>query len=115
MPLKSLNGKGWLSIANLLSLLSTERYGKGWRNLYEMDIERVLADLYFTMPFDISIIEATKKLEIGSDGKDTFTPAGKIYLGEPYYIDGEAAELENMPTPYLDLIDDAESELERQG
>jgi len=111
-PLKSINGRGKLTIANLLPLLSVERYGKNWHSLMEFDIERVLADLYFTMPFDMGIIEGTRKLDIRSDGNDASVSCGKIYQGEPYYIDREVSTAMKIETAYLDFVDEAEAELE---
>ncbi len=114
-PLKVDDGKGRLSIANLLSLLSVERYGKNWKNLHEFGIENVFADLYFTMPFDMGIVDATQMLDFKSGGDDKISSHGKIYQGEPYYIDGEVSGILGFDTPYLDLIDEAEAELDVDG
>ncbi len=111
-PLKTEDGHGKLTIANLLSLLSVERYGKNWKNLNEFDMQRVLADLYFTMPFDMGIIEGTSRLDIRNGAKDTVDSFGMIYQGEPYYIDREMSTALNIKTTYLDLVDEAEAELE---
>jgi uncharacterized protein (DUF362 family) len=111
-PLKVENGRGMLSIANLLPLLSVERYGKHWQNLNEFDMQSVLADLYFTMPFDMGIIEGESRLDIRSGAKDMVSSFGKVYQGEPYYIDREMSTALNIETTYLDLVDEAEAELE---
>jgi uncharacterized protein (DUF362 family) len=116
-PLKIINQQGWLSIANLLSLLPSVRYGdgapRGWKELFELDINMVLADLYYTMPFDLGIIEA-REIFIGGD-----TPArgqsqayGKIFAGEPYQVDREASHALGLKTEYLRLIDEARVDLE---
>ena len=64
-PLKVLREGANLSIMNLLTLLPASKYNGetsgGWEALYEMGIDRVLADLYFTLPFDMGIIEARQK------------------------------------------------------
>jgi uncharacterized protein (DUF362 family) len=111
-PLKVENGHGKLSIANLLSLLSVDRYGKNWENLKEFDMQRVLADLYFTMPFDMGIIEASDRLDIYNGSKDVVSKYGKVYQGEPYFIDREISTALNIDTTYLDLVDEAEAELD---
>jgi len=69
--LKVLNGRLNLSIANLLTLLPSSKYrGEmpgGWDMLYNLGIEKVLADLYFTLPFDLGIVEATQRFTGGDD------------------------------------------------
>ena len=59
-PLKVFNGRGSLSIMNLLTLLPSSKYrgeaSGGWGELYDLGIEKVVADLYFTLPFDLGII-----------------------------------------------------------
>jgi len=111
-PLKVEGNNGMLTIANLLSLLSVDRYGNDWEKLRELDIQRVLADLYFTMPFDMGIIEGDKRLDIRSGKKDNIKPCGKIFQGGLYFIDHEASETLKIATPYLDLVDEALIELE---
>ena len=66
-PLKVAKGKGNLSIPNLMSLLPSKKYAEaegGWEALYELGIDKVIADLYFTLPFDMGIIEANQKLDL---------------------------------------------------
>ncbi len=113
-PLKTEKGEGVLSVANLLSLLSIERYGINWQGLHELGIENVLADLYFTMPFDMGLIDGTQILETNSDNKHSIKQHGKIYQGEPYYIDGEVSGTVGFETGYLNLIDEAEAELGKE-
>ncbi len=118
-PLKVFNGRGSLSIQNLLSLLPTSKYRgdalSGWGALYALGIEKALADLYFTLPFDLGIIEGRQKFT----GKDETDPTkgeiedyGKIFVGEPYEIDREASAALGLKTDYLDLIKAAKVELE---
>jgi len=116
-PLKIHNGSASLSITNLLSLLPASKYLNralgGWGALYTLGIEKVLADLYFTLPFDLGIIEARQKL-ITSDSlaKGKVEEYGKIFIGEPYRIDREASETLGLKAEYLDLIDAAKVELD---
>ena len=105
------------SIANLLSLLPVSKYewGKrgGWGTLYALGIERVLADLYFTMPFDLGIIEARQKLLYADDPtKGETKEYGKIFMGEPYEVDCEASRAARIKSKYLRLIEEGKTVLE---
>ncbi len=111
-PLKVINGQGNLSIWNLLSLLPGQKYGGdtpgGWEAFRELGMDRVVTDLYFTLPFDLGIIEAREKL-ISSDGSpDEVEECGKVFIGDPYQVDREASEILGLRTDYLDLIKMAE-------
>ena len=118
VPLKEISQQGWFSIANLLSLLPSAKYGggapRGWSELFKLDINMVLADLYYTMPFDLGIVEA-KETFIG-DEPDTgeSQPCGKIFVGEPYQVDREISQVLGIKTEYLRLIDEARSDLDAQ-
>ena len=116
-PLKVFAGAGNLSIMNLLSLLPASKYGNeaegGWQNLYNLGIDRVIADLYFTLPFDLGIIEARQTLT--SPGDPTggeVAECGHIFIGEPYEVDREASETLDIRNSYLNLVRDAKIELE---
>jgi len=116
-PLKIFKGRGSLSIMNLLSLLPSSKYRgeapSGWGALYSLGINKVIADLYFTLPFDLGIIEARQKFA----GEDDPTQGeveeyGKIFVGEPYDVDREVSETLGLKTQYLDLIKSAKVDLE---
>jgi hypothetical protein len=116
-PAKVVGGVGRLSIANLLGLIPATRYGTGskggWEELYGLGIDRVLADLYYTMPFDLGIIEATQKLVSKNDPfRGEKELVGKIFVGEPYQVDTEAARALGIKTDYLKLIDETKVDLE---
>jgi len=116
-PLKILDGQASLSIMNLLSLLPSIKYRSrapgGWGTLYSLGIDKVLADLYFTLPFDLGIIEARQKFTSSDDPtRGEVEEYGKVFVGEPYRIDCEASETLGLKTEYLDLIDVAKVELE---
>ena len=111
-PLKVLNNKGSLSIMNLLTLLPRSKYGGdapiGWGALYNLGIDKVIADLYFTLPFDLGIIEGQQKFVSKDDPtKGEVEECGKIFIGEPYEIDHQASETIGLKTEYLDLIKEA--------
>ena len=108
-PLKVVRGRGSLSLMNLLTLLPSSKYGGGveggWRDLYSLGIDKVIADLYFTLPFDLGIIEARQKFISWDDPtRGEVMDCGKVFVGEPYEVDGEASELLGLKTAYLDLI-----------
>jgi len=112
-PLKVIKGQGSLSIMNLLTLLPSRKYGGetpgGWETLTDLGIDKVVTDLYFTLPFDLGIIEARQKF-IGGDGpvQGEVEDYGKVFLGDPYQIDREASETLGIRTDYLNLIKVAE-------
>ncbi len=116
-PLKVIKGSGSLSIMNLLGVLPSSKYGarskRGWKDLYSLGINKVIADLYFTLPFDLGIIEARQKFIGGSDPtRGEVEDCGKVFVGEPYEVDGEAAGVLELKTGYLDLIKEARVGLE---
>jgi len=116
-PLKVVGGIGHLTIMNLLTLLPSSKYGDssngGWDELYKLGIENVLTDLYFTLPFDMGIIEARQKFT-GQQESDIgeIEECGQVFIGEPFQIDLEASKYLGIKTSYLDLIKEAEAQLE---
>jgi hypothetical protein len=116
-PLKVSAGWGYLSIWNLLSLLPVSKYtdeaGGGGSTLDSLGINQVMADLYFTLPFDLGIIEASQKFTCGADPtQGEVEEYGKVFIGEPYEVDLEVARTLQLEAGYLDLIREARSELE---
>jgi len=116
-PLKTFNGMGSFSIMNLLSLLPSSKYhGEapgGWESLYSLGIDKVLADLYFTLPFDLGIVEARQKFIVRDDPtQGEIEEFDKVFIGEPYEVDREVAEALGLKVGYLDLIKSAKVELE---
>src|SRR4030065_2646951 len=61
-PFRVLGGRGYFSVPNLLSLLPVSKYrgdaSGGWGTLYELGWDKVIADLYFTLPFDLGVVDA---------------------------------------------------------
>ena len=116
-PLKVIEDEGSLSIMNLLTVLPSAKYGGGapwgWEELYELGIDQVVADLYFTLPFDLGIIEARQKF-IGQNDpvQGEVEEYGRVFVGEPYEVDSEASGLLGLRTDYLDLIKEARVGLE---
>ncbi len=111
-PLKVINGMGSLSITNMLTLLPTSKYRgeapEGWGALSSLGIGRVVADLYFTLPFDLGIMEARQKfISLDDPLKGEVEECGKVFVGEPYEVDCEASEALGLKTEYLDLIREA--------
>jgi hypothetical protein len=116
-PLKVIKGKSNLSIMNLLSVLPSTKYGKGtprgWKSLYSLGIDKVIADLYFTLPFDLGVIEASQKFTAQDDPtKGEVEKYGKVFVGEPYEVDSEASREQGLKSGYLNLIKEARVGLE---
>ena len=116
-PLKVFNGRGCLSIMNLLSVLPSSKYiGEvpgGWGALYSLGIDKVIADLYFTLPFDLGIIEARQKfISRDEPTRGEVEDCRKVFIGEPYEVDCEASQTLGLRTEYLDLIREAKVEFE---
>ena len=116
-PLKAFRGRGNLSIMNLLTLLPSSKYNGetpgGWEALYSLGIDRVVADLYFTLPFDLGIIEARQKFTGWDDPfRGGVEECGKVFVGEPYEVDCEASEALEIRTDYLNLIREAKLDFE---
>ncbi len=111
-PLRVFQGTGSLSIMNMLTLLPSSKYrGEapvGWGSLYTLGIDKVATDLYFTLPFDLGIIEGRQKFT-GSDDpvRGEVEDYGKVFVGEPYEVDREASRTLGLEGKYLDLIGEA--------
>lgn len=112
-PLKVVKGMASLSIMNLLSLLPSSKYGGetkegGWPALYSLGIDKVVADLYFTLPFDLGIIEGRQKFTSQSDPtRGKVEKYGKVFVDEPYQVDIEVAQALGIKANYLELIKEA--------
>ena len=116
-PLKIFKRQPNLSIINLLSLLPSSKYRNdspnSWGALYSLGIDKVIADLYFTLPFDLGVIEARQKFSGHDDPtQGTIEDYGKIFIGKPYEVDREVSETLELKAKYLDLIRSAKVELE---
>jgi hypothetical protein len=101
----------------MLTLLPSSKYSSEapgeWGALYSLGIDKVVADLYFTIPFDLGIIEARQKFVSYTDPvQGEIEEYGKIFVGEPYEVDYEASETLGLKTEYLDLIRDAKAGFE---
>jgi len=111
-PLKVMHGRASLSIMNLLSLLPTSKYGGegswGWGSLEALGLDKVLADLYFTLPFDLGIIEGRQKFVGNGDPvHGRLEECNQIFMGEPHEVDLEASLALGLRADYLDLIREA--------
>jgi hypothetical protein len=116
-PFKICSNSCQFSVANLLSLLPVSKYKRGksggWGALYELGIEKVLADLYFTLPFDLGIIEAHQKFSYTDDPtKGETEDYGKILIGEPSEIDIKASQITGIKCEHLGLISEGKVQLE---
>jgi len=116
-PLKVVKRRGSLSIMNMLSLLPSAKYSggsqRGWQDLYGLGIDKVITDLYFTLPFDMGIIEASQRFDTWDDPfQGEIEEYGKVFVGEPYEVDCEVSGEMEIKTDYLDLIREAKVDLE---
>jgi hypothetical protein len=109
-PFKVSGNNGIFSIKNLMSLLPVSKYkgeaDGGWDSLNEFGMDKVLADLYFTLPFDMGIIDARHKfIGTGDTSKGKIEQYGKIFAGDPFEIDKEATQMDKLEMNYLKLIE----------
>jgi len=119
-PYRVQGNNGFFSIKNLMSLLPIDKYkgeaSSGWGTLLEFGLEKVLADLYFTLPFDLGIIDGTQKVISDDDSSNyRMEKFEKVYAGEPYDIDREATMGFGLEMDYLNLIEAGKAELESWG
>lgn len=103
-PFQVVNGGGRFTIPNLLGLLPHHKYRR--EELQALGMEKVFADLYFILPFDLGIVDGRKKL-VGNKEEEL----GKVWVGEPFKVDSETARAAGAPSPYLELIRQAQQEL----
>ncbi len=115
-PLKVVDGQASLTVKNLLTLLPNAKYGEtpgGWETFYDAGKDKIITDLYFTLPFDLGIIEAEETLVAGLDPtRECVEICGKVFVGEPYQVDCEAVETLGLRADYLDKIKVAEMRLD---
>ena len=116
-PFRILGGNGYFSVPNLLSLLPVSKYRGdapgGWGTLYELGIDKVIADLYFTLPFDLGVVDARQKfISADSLSQGKTEEYGKIFAGEPYEVDREATRVSGVTASYLTIIEAGKAEFE---
>jgi uncharacterized protein (DUF362 family) len=116
-PFKVSGSSGLFTIKNLMSLLPVSKYRGdapgGWDSLNEFGMEKVLADLYFTLPFDMGIIDARHKfISSGDTSKGKIEQYGKIFAGDPFEIDRDATQMDKLEMNYLKLIESGQLELQ---
>lgn len=116
-PLRIIRGKGNLSIMNMLTLLPSVKYSidgsGGWESLYSLGINRVITDLYFTLPFDLGIIEGRQKFISFNDSiEGRAEDYGRVFIGEPFEVDSRVSQELGLETDYLALINEARTGLE---
>jgi hypothetical protein len=119
-PFKVVGGRASLSAANLLGLLPASKYGaegaRGRGLLERLGVHNVVADLYFTLPFDLGIIDARMKFFTGEDPtKGEIEEYGYIFVGEPFEVDMEACNATGTEASYLKPIARAKVELDGMG
>jgi hypothetical protein len=113
-PFKVVAGQGSFSIRNLLSLLPASKYPqevKGFRGIEQsLVIDNTIADLYFTLPFDLGIIDGRQKFISAKDHfQGEIEDYGKIFVGPPYEVDSEASNAAGVTTNYLRPIEEVKT------
>lgn len=108
-PFKILRHGGCFSLENLLGLLPPAKYrgdtGFSQEFLRRLGVANVVADLYFTIPFDLGVVDGRMKfVGLDSPTMGRADPCGKIIVGEPYEVDLQASRMAGVDTPYLRLI-----------
>jgi len=108
-PFKVTDNMAHFTIPNLLGLLPVAKYRR--EELYSLGIEKIIADLYFTLPFDMGVLDAWKKLVVSVEAKEEkVIECGKIIVGEPFEVDETAARETGCELAYLELIRSAKAE-----
>jgi hypothetical protein len=96
-PFRTCGDAGRFTVANLLSLLPVSKY--------------------FTLPFDLGVIEARQKFSYTDDADPTQGEAedyGRILIGEPHETDLEASQIAGAELEHLRLISEGRAQLEDQ-
>jgi hypothetical protein len=113
-PLKVVNGFGNLRHHDAFEPLPQKLWHHiltGGEELYGLGIEKVITDLYFTMPFDLGIIEARQKFITKNEpAKGEIEECGKVFMGDLYKVDTEVSQTLGIKTNYLDLIKESMAE-----
>jgi hypothetical protein len=104
------------ALENLLGLLPPNKYKSstaiGQEFLQLLGLANVIADLYFTLPFDLGIVDASAKFFSEGDSlSGRVEEYGKIFLGEPLEVDRFASQTAGVETGYVRLIETAKSNL----
>lgn len=107
---KAIRGKGHFAIYNLLGLLPQAKYRR--EELEALGMERVMADLYFILPFDLTIIDGRQCFVGDEEGRGRVEDYGKVLVGESLEVDQEVAQGCGASTDYIELIRSARTELE---
>lgn len=115
-PFQILGNRGTFTVENLLGLLPLNKYrgatANGREFLARLGLMNVLADLYFTVPFDLGIVDARYKVvETNGAAGAKVESFGKIFLGDPFQADMQAAQAAGLEMSYLRLIQTGQASL----
>jgi len=117
-PFKVVAGSGDFCIKNLLGLLPTAKYRHEMKALNGLvrnpDVDSITADLYFTLPFDMGIVDGSTIMTSSTDPfQGEIEDYGKIFVGLPYDCDYAASDAAGVVPRYLELIEEARVETGR--
>jgi hypothetical protein len=115
-PFKVTGNRAGFALENLLGLLPPHKYksstASGQEFLQRLGLANVIADLYFTLPFDLGIVDADRRFFSDGDTQaGRIDEYGKIFLGEPLEVDRFASEAAGVDTGYVGLIESAKTNL----
>ncbi len=107
---KVIRGQGHFAVRNLLGLLPHTKYH--WQDLEAVGMEKVMADLYFILPFDLAIIDGRQRFVGDEEGRGRVEDYGQVIVGESLEVDQEMAQECGASTGYIELIRSARAELD---
>ena len=115
VPFRVCPGGGQFTVHNLLGLLPPSKYTKesgGFHGMLQrVGTDRLLADLYFTVPFDLGVIDG-RLMATGQGGTPGCVEGyGKLIIDEPFEADRQASNAVGVSTDYLRLIEMARSNM----
>lgn len=116
-PLRIVGGQAQLTIPNLMSLITCTKQNADSSleisQVYIKEKAKVLTDLYYTIPFDLGIVDASEKLICKTEssvGDSSYY--GRVFIGDPYQVDREVTQTLGIRADYLKMIDDSRADLD---
>lgn len=102
-------GAPGFTLRNLVSLLLGSKYrgesGIPRETIERLGIENIVADLYFTIPFDLGIVDARERAIFSSDAvKPVVDRLDRVYVGDVLELDTQLAQESGIDLPHLHLI-----------
>ena len=81
-----------------------------------LHVESIAADLHFTLPFDMGIIDGRKRLTSDEDPfHGDVQEDGRVFVGAPYQVDCEASSELGVKAEHLRLVEKAKDDQRRSS